>query len=665
MNLTRLTLALAAAGFITTVFTACSQNDNTEQPPPPVVVVPPAPTTADVKTIVLDGPLANATVCMDKNSNGACDADEPSARTAADGTATLKVLNADVGKYGLLAIVGTDAVDAVSGPVTTAYSLRTPADQATVISPLTTLVKAQMEFAGSTSAVADKALQDAANLQASMFTDFSKSGDASGLAPLARLLVLTTQGANAATAPLTATETKDVTGTVITKADVNRAIDSLQANNLADLVTLANSDAVAMATTPAAKEAALKAAASDLVAGASDLTPAAMKTLVAAARPISEPVTNTTATDTAAMTWFTYTDANNWYFRYLSASAAQNTPDANGKTRFIDNRKRAANGTVLRWGDDAAFTNADAAFDGTAWAVCPTSFVHTSTPRDAQGRGTYAYCNTSEGTSVRLNRDVAGALMSDVVAEIRANPFSTTAGKYPNWGPTPSSLGNERFPANSFLLYQTTTTNKTSDSYSTLDSNVVQLYNAAVAAGGAAATDECQKVTGSNFGQYQFTPTMLEQLVSTYAGKPCTFTASATTGTRNEWWSNSTINLGTIDGPAPALPYYRASRSLRVAFSGGTGVKYFNCAVRTSDGSIRNCDAAGTGTFSIESVGDARVMRFTNLPANTNGLTYKRIFVERGGKLYSGFRNKLGVDSQVRLNKEAMEALLTQLSLTR
>jgi hypothetical protein len=68
---------------------------------------------------------------------------------------------------------------------------------------------------------------------------------------------------------------------------------------------------------------------------------------------------------------------------------------------------------------------------------------------------------------------------------------------------------------------------------------------------------------------------------------------------------------------------------------------------------------------SIEAVGDARVMRFTNLPAVTNSLTYKRIVVERGGKLYFGFRDKLRVDNDVRPNKEAMDALFAQLGLTR
>jgi trimeric autotransporter adhesin len=662
MNLTRLTLALATAGFVSSLLTACGSNSSPVDEAP---ILPAPPTTTDVKTTVIDGPLANATVCMDKNNNGACDADEASAKTAADGTATLKVPNADVGKYDLLAIVGTDAVDSVSGPVTSAYALRTPADQAGVISPLTTMVKAHMELTGNSSAVSDKAMQDTANLSTSMFTDFSKSTDTSGLAPLARLLVLTTQAANTALASVTATETKDATGTVITKADVSRAIGSRMLDVLPAIAEAASSDAVTGATTTAAKETALKAAAATLQTEEVTLTPSNIKVVTAAARAPLEPVSSATPVDTASLAWLTYTDANNWYLRYLSSTAAQATPDAAGKVRYVDNRKRAVSGSVQRWGETSAYTRTDARFDGTAWVVCPTGFVHSAAVRDAAGRSTYSYCNDTEGVSVRRTQDISGQLMADVVAQIRAYPLFTTAGVYANWGPVPSSLGTARFPVNSGLQIQSNTSTKTPDVYNTLDSNVVALYNAAVAAGGSASTDECQKVTGTNFASFQFMPTTLEQLVSTYVGKPCVFTASATTGPRHEWWSSSTMNLGTIDAPAPALPYYRAGRGLRVAFSGGSGVKYFNCAIRASDGSIRNCDAAGTGTFSIEAVGDARVMRFANLPANTNSLTYKRIFVERGGKLYFGFRDKLGVDNNLRLTKDAMDALLTQLNLSR
>jgi trimeric autotransporter adhesin len=57
------------------------------------------------------------------------------------------------------------------------------------------------------------------------------------------------------------------------------------------------------------------------------------------------------------------------------------------------------------------------------------------------------------------------------------------------------------------------------------------------------------------------------------------------------------------------------------------------------------------------------VMRFTNPPALTSALNFDRIYVERGGKVYGGNVNKLGVTNVARLNTTASNALLAQLSL--
>jgi len=47
------------------------------------------PTTTSVSTTVIDGPLKNVTVCLDKNGNGKCDADEVQGKTDASGNVTL------------------------------------------------------------------------------------------------------------------------------------------------------------------------------------------------------------------------------------------------------------------------------------------------------------------------------------------------------------------------------------------------------------------------------------------------------------------------------------------------------------------------------------------------------------------------------------------------
>ena len=97
----------------------------------------------------------------------------------------------------LLAVVGTDAVDKDSGPVTTAYVMTAPADNTAVVSPLTTLVQQTVESSNVSSADAEKIVKDQTGLTASLFADYTKTRDgdtASAAAGLvARTIVVTTQ----------------------------------------------------------------------------------------------------------------------------------------------------------------------------------------------------------------------------------------------------------------------------------------------------------------------------------------------------------------------------------------------------------------------------------------------------------------------------------------
>lgn len=53
---------------------------------------------------------------------------------------------------------------------------------------------------------------------------------------------------------------------------------------------------------------------------------------------------------------------------------------------------------------------------------------------------------------------------------------------------------------------------------------------------------------------------------------------------------------------------------------------FYSCAVR-------NCDAIKSGTYTIETVGDARVMRFAGVPGEARPLNFNRLFEERSGKV--------------------------------
>ena len=111
--------------------------------------------------------------------------------------------------------------------------------------------------------------------------------------------------------------------------------------------------------------------------------------------------------------------------------------------------------------------------------------------------------------------------------------------------------------------------------------------------------------------------------------------------------------------------YYSTSASVRAAFvPGTTTVNYYGCLVRASDGSPRNCTLLSTGSYTIEAAGDARVLRLSGLPALALRLGSNRVYVERGGKVYAGYQNPVGVSSaSVRLNLPAANAVLTQLGI--
>ena len=124
--------------------------------PAPASAPPPGPVTVSGKVFVV-GSVVNATVCVDRNLNNVCDADEPvSAKTGADGAFSITYTPADAAAATALAaaplvaqiVPGTradgasyDSTEPVDTLTTVAYSLSAPAGKTAQINPLTTLVQ--------------------------------------------------------------------------------------------------------------------------------------------------------------------------------------------------------------------------------------------------------------------------------------------------------------------------------------------------------------------------------------------------------------------------------------------------------------------------------------------------------------------------------------------
>lgn len=101
---------------------------------------------ATLEGMVIDGALGNAKVCLDVNENRVCDADEPSAATAANGSFKLEAPEDLLAAHTVLAVAAAGTTtDADYGPVKKSYTLAAPAGKGALISPFTTLLQSELD----------------------------------------------------------------------------------------------------------------------------------------------------------------------------------------------------------------------------------------------------------------------------------------------------------------------------------------------------------------------------------------------------------------------------------------------------------------------------------------------------------------------------------------
>ncbi len=646
---------------------------------------PPTPTTSNVDVTVIDGAIKNALVCLDANSNGSCDAGETQGRTDASGKVTLTVPTADVGKYAVVAQVGTDAVDADTGAVKVAFTLSAPADQTGVVSPFTTLVQRFVTDHHLKTADAAKLIQSATGITVSPFTDFTKvaapTDGSIDLATLARLLVLTIQ--QQSTVIASAVGKTAVDNSVITKADVEQAIQQKLLDLLPELIVILGSPDI-LAASQANKDAALSTAATNLVA-ASGLTAAALPTVVAINNQVASGKQSTSATpsETVTLASLDFTNASNYSVRTFTGSVAQNTPNASNNIRYVERRALSSAGVVAKWGYGSSPTRgSDIHWSGSAWTHCPINFENSNTVRDANGRNSYNYCDSAEtGTASRATFDVSGKTMKSVVEQAIAAGYTNVRIA------DTSVLGSTTFPTGSSLSYQAGAALTTAISYYPSGSespvgvsNIVGKYSASISAGGIAASQAAGTACNApeTFTSGSANVATLEEMVTSRPGQPCVFGQGSVTVSgvtyhsdpTNEWWGNSTISIGrigtaTTGSGVPATSYYSTNTLIRIAFT-GTGtrpVTYYACKERVTDGSPRNCKPIGTGSYEISKLGDARIMTLPGAPTQAGSLNYTRVFVERGGFIYYGYQSTPAVSNSVRMNTVATNALLGQIGV--
>jgi len=326
---------------------------------------------------------------------------------------------------------------------------------------------------------------------------------------------------------------------------------------------------------------------------------------------------------------FTYTDANNYSYTLFTGDST--VLDADGRFSANEVRKTVSGGA------DVPFNRNQVYWTGSEWKNCERGYRMVSTkPQTATTPQDSLYCSASRTLSRVVWFDIAGRKMADVIAEMRAYPLADTDGLPTDWGPPPALLGDAVFPGGAKL----------------------QRREAQQEVGGTerySLTDKRRVLPASGNGSYRHAATfddlkrMSGDLVDT----------GATVSHLNA------VFLDELPASAPGAGLKPVKR-YRIAFTpGADAVRYYKCNVRVSDDGSQDCEAVGNGQGAITTQADARVLRLSGgypLELLTQ-LKRQRLFVERDGAVFGGFRDLQRTAYNQRLNKPAWNALREALGM--
>ncbi len=620
---------------------------------------------------VIDGAIEGALVCLDVNSNGMCETGEPHGTTDVSGKATFSVANADAGKFPVLAVMGPGAKDAdLSGIAMLPYTMKAPKDNPALVTPLTTLVQVQVESTGATTAAAATAVQQQLGIDNSPLLDFTKTGEKKAQS-IANAVVVTTQ--TQADTIKAAKGSQTASGATVTQGDLDKLVAQKVAALLDQLVVKAieNADKGAKARVDALKVAATTILSTDGIKDASSATAAVEQTKQTVV-PIPQ------AVDDAWVGSLRITSAFDYFVDMLTYSAAENTADASGNLKFryqtFKAYPRANVGSVTQvWSGGWANEPRDEAelhWTGSTWKGCDINAQHVRSAPDAKGNSTFNLCENQYSGSVKANvAEVAGKKIKDVLQSIKDQGYTNVNVA------DPSKLSSSTFDTGAKLAYYATSpqTTLTPPAYNPGGWDWAYLPDTKLAVGDAASCALSNQPASNP-------KATLDQLVARVRGTPCINVQATPTGkggvkldsgSRNDGWGATTLGLVTL-GTAPtysvvtdASSYYSGNTRLRLAFADGNGVNYYKCQERW-DGRPRNCDPIGTGKYTMETLGDAKVMKFSGLPtAFTNVKNWVPVFVERAGYVHYGYQSLPKPGKSARLNAAAANSLLKAMGVSK
>ena len=576
--------------------------------------------------IVADGLIQGAQVCYDINNNGRCEADEPSAVTTSNGSYSLSVPASLAGKHAVVAFVPVGAVDADTGPVTQPYTLSSPPNSNTVasifVSPITTIVQNVMQASGATDpAAAIELVKQQLGLTISPLTNFIPlreiDPDAARAGTISQVITAFQQEvqATAAAANVPATQTQALLSVVVV-------------NNLS---AIANSVA---SQTSSATITAVNLAASQGINSATVAIQAQIASSIVAASTDTQTVT--TPTPFVTLRDFRYTSPTNWNYRVFDGD------DVTRADGFKHSNDVRVNSTAFPYVRNLSYYDAATS----SWYACPSDGFEAIVYKDATATtpGESSFCRTYRDSGRRTSEDISGQTIADVITRVRSSGLEG----YSTWAGLPSLMASQSatFPVGSQLRYQVNTR---------LATPIAQQLADKVRVNKNAATPA--------FEQWPFAAT-LDEMVQFYPG-------NYTNGAPNPNGGNSD-GMGQFPDGSYQVAGKQAVKNYRVMYqatsaTAGTA-RIWQCrrnAVPPAGNGFTDCSVGSSAlldtTYMIETLGDARVLQFAALPAELLALRKNsRVYIERGGAVFYGFKDILSTDTTVRLNRTAWDAMRAQ-----
>lgn len=333
---------------------------------------------------------------------------------------------------------------------------------------------------------------------------------------------------------------------------------------------------------------------------------------------------------------FTFSDISNYNWRDFIGDSS--VLDAQGYYLLSERRETKSGGALQ------PFTRNRLYWTGSEWFNCGDTGVNitrvnSKAPFDSR------FCQSYDDEGVSSSAvTLDGRRISEVVRDIRRYGSKDGTFDYRNWGPDQNvhtQLANAFFPAGSTMNYRGSLRKATPIAIATAPSDQVRV----------APAD-----SSVPFNTWPFAAS-LDEFVAKYPGN---INGGPINGATAFWvWG---YNL-----PTPPAPEYTTEVNIRVAFdANGQKARFYRNYRSVSTGFTTAYVTLLDTTYTVETLGDKKVLKFAALPPNFEAdFLFERLFAEHAGGVWYAFKDSINGKPtfSIRLNTTARSALFSALGI--